>query len=69
MVYDERLARSYIEGIVVEVDKPVVEAALKINGTDVVVTPRAGRAHSRCSRLAWRNCIPSCSLTDGSCRW
>lgn len=39
LVYDENHARSYLSGLAAGIDKPVIEASLQINGTDVVVTP------------------------------
>jgi vancomycin resistance protein YoaR len=39
MVYDQRQSRRYLENIAAQVDSPMVEASLAVNGTDVVVTP------------------------------
>jgi hypothetical protein len=39
LVYDQRAAYRYLEGIAAQVNVPTVEASLSINGTDVVVKP------------------------------
>ena len=39
MIFDEEVARNYLESLAGLIDKPVVEASLEINGTDVVVQP------------------------------
>lgn len=39
LVYDERAARDYLAGLSKEIDRPIIEASLKVNGTEVVVTP------------------------------
>jgi vancomycin resistance protein YoaR len=39
MNYDEYAARAFLAGIAAEVDRPVVEASLDINGLDVVAVP------------------------------
>jgi len=39
MVYDARQAREYLQGIAAEIDQPVVEASLDINGVEVVAQP------------------------------
>jgi vancomycin resistance protein YoaR len=39
LVYDERMARDYLEKIAAQVDRPTVEASLSVNGTDVLVNP------------------------------
>jgi vancomycin resistance protein YoaR len=39
LIYDERVAQRYLEGIESQVNKPVVEASLQVNGLDVVVVP------------------------------
>jgi vancomycin resistance protein YoaR len=36
-VFDERIAQNYLQGIAKQIDKPIVEATLGINGVDVVV--------------------------------
>jgi vancomycin resistance protein YoaR len=65
LVYDERIAQRYLEGIAAQIDQPTVEASLSINGTDVVVTPgQIGRT------LIVRALLPTLetqlrSLTDG----
>ena len=38
-VFDERIAQHYLEGIASQIDKPVVEASLSVNGVEVVVHP------------------------------
>jgi len=45
LVYDQRVAYRYLEGIAAQVNVPTVEASLSINGTDVVVKPgQVGRS-------------------------
>ena len=39
LVYDERVAENYLAEIARQVDIPIVEASLSINGTEVVVKP------------------------------
>jgi vancomycin resistance protein YoaR len=39
LVYDQRAAYRYLEGLAAQVDKPTIEATLAINGMDVVVQP------------------------------
>ena len=39
LVYDEQSAQNYVRRIASEVDRPTVEASLKIQGVDVVVLP------------------------------
>ena len=39
LVYDERIAKRYMDGIAAQIDQAMIEASLRINGTDVVVTP------------------------------
>jgi vancomycin resistance protein YoaR len=39
MVFDQRIARQYLESLAAQVDIPTVEASLSVNGTDVVVNP------------------------------
>lgn len=38
-VFDQRMAYQYLAGLGKEIDKPTLEAALTLNGTDVLVTP------------------------------
>jgi vancomycin resistance protein YoaR len=45
MVYDERDAQAFLTEIAAQVDIPTIEASLRINGTEVVVTPgQVGRS-------------------------
>jgi vancomycin resistance protein YoaR len=37
-IYDERAALNYLTGIAAQIDQPIREASLSMNGTDVVVT-------------------------------
>jgi hypothetical protein len=37
--YDERLAQAYLAGLAQQVDRPTIEAALNLNGTQVSATP------------------------------
>ncbi len=37
MIYDESAALTYLQGIAAQIDRPVIEASLSINGSDVVV--------------------------------
>lgn len=39
LVYDERIAQRYLEGIAAQVNRPTIEATLTINGAEVLVTP------------------------------
>lgn len=39
MVYDERAAMQYLEGIAAQVNQPTVDASLTVSGTNVVVSP------------------------------
>ena len=39
MLFDERIAKYYLEGIAAQVDIPTVEASLSVDGVDVVVHP------------------------------
>jgi vancomycin resistance protein YoaR len=39
LVYDERVAQRYLNGIAAQVDTPTVEASLHVNGVNVVVQP------------------------------
>ena len=45
MVYDQRMAQQYLGNLASELDRPTIEASLKVNGVDVSVTPgQVGRA-------------------------
>jgi len=45
LVFDQRIAYSYLSGLAQEVDKPTVEASLEMKGTEVVVLPgQVGRS-------------------------
>ena len=39
IIFDARVAHAYLENIANQIDKPVVEADLQLNGTQVVYTP------------------------------
>jgi vancomycin resistance protein YoaR len=53
LVYDQRAAYRYLEGIAAQVNIPTVEASLSINGTDVVVKPgQVGRSVDMQATLA-----------------
>lgn len=39
LVYDERLAQLYLNSLAVNIDRPTIEAALSLNGAEVVATP------------------------------
>ncbi|RPI24925.1 MAG: hypothetical protein EHM70_20695, partial [Chloroflexota bacterium] len=39
LVFDERIARSYLLNIAAQVDRPMIEATLAVEGVDVVVKP------------------------------
>ncbi|MBN2548237.1 MAG: VanW family protein [Anaerolineales bacterium] len=39
LIYDQRVAYDYLEGIVAQLDRPTLEAALTVSGSDVVVLP------------------------------
>jgi vancomycin resistance protein YoaR len=39
IIFDARVARTYLENIAAQIDRPVVEADLHLNGTEVVYTP------------------------------
>jgi vancomycin resistance protein YoaR len=52
-VYDERIARSYLESIAALVNKPAMEASLSVNGVDVSVQPgQVGRTLDVAATLA-----------------
>ena len=39
MRFDERIANQYLKAIASQIDKPTVEASLRVDGTDVIVIP------------------------------
>ena len=39
MRFDERIANQYLEAIASQIDKPTVEASLRVDGTEVIVIP------------------------------
>ena len=44
IIFDQRLAYTYLQSLAVEIDRPVAEASLHLEGTNVVATPgQAGR--------------------------
>jgi vancomycin resistance protein YoaR len=52
-LFDERIAKHYLEGIAAEINTPVVEASLSVDGTDVVVNPgQVGRTMDVTATLA-----------------
>lgn len=65
LVYDKRIARSYLDRIAAQVERPTIEAAISVKGTDVTVTPgQVGRSLDREATLApLENQLRS--LTDG----
>jgi hypothetical protein len=65
MIFDERMARQYLANLAVQIDKPVIEAALKVDGVKVVATPgQIGRSLDIDASLAPIEKQVS-SLTDG----
>jgi vancomycin resistance protein YoaR len=53
LVYDQRMARQYLEGVAKEVNRPTIEAALNINGVQVEATPgQVGRELNISATLA-----------------
>ncbi|HEX7976138.1 MAG TPA: peptidoglycan binding domain-containing protein, partial [Anaerolineales bacterium] len=53
LVYDERIAQSYLNGIAKQANRPTIEASLSITGTDVVVRPaQVGRSLDMQATLA-----------------
>lgn len=53
LIYDERVAQRYLEAIAAQIDLPVVEASLQIDGVNVVATPgQIGRRLERQTTLA-----------------
>jgi vancomycin resistance protein YoaR len=45
IIFDQRLAYSYLQNLASEIDQPVIEAGLTVQGTDVVASPgQAGRS-------------------------
>lgn len=65
LIYDERIARSYLDRIAAEIELPTLEATLSVKGTEVTVTPgQVGRSLDRQATLApLENQLRS--LTDG----
>jgi len=44
ILFDQRVAHQYLQALSVDIDRPVMEASLKVEGTDVVAVPgQAGR--------------------------
>ncbi len=44
IVFDERVAHGYLQNLAVQIDRPVVEAELSLNGTEVIYQPgQSGR--------------------------
>ncbi len=39
MIYDERVAMQYLEGIATRVNQPTIDASLTVSGTNVIVSP------------------------------
>ena len=39
ILFDQRVAHQYLQALSAEIDQPVVEASLKVEGTDVVAVP------------------------------
>jgi len=39
MRFDERIANQYLKAVAAQIDKPTVEASLRVDGTDVIVLP------------------------------
>lgn len=39
VAYDERKAEAYLRGLAVQIDKPIIEASLGVNGIEVIVRP------------------------------
>jgi hypothetical protein len=53
LVYDERVARAYLDDIAAQVEKPTVEASISVKGTEVMVLPgQVGRSVDRQATLA-----------------
>lgn len=65
LIFDQRTAYSYLEGIAAQLDRPTLEAALTVSGSDVVVLPgQVGRKTDLTAALtALENQLRS--LTDG----
>ncbi len=52
MVYDQRMAYAFLEGVAREVDTPTIEASLELQGTEVIVHPgQVGRTVDRYKNL------------------
>jgi vancomycin resistance protein YoaR len=65
LVYDEAKARDYLKAIIAQVEKPVIEANLTVDGINVVVHPgQVGRAVDfQAAQMQLQNQLPT--LTDG----
>lgn len=45
IIFDQRVAYTFLQGVAAQVDQPVVEAGLRVDGTNVVATPgQVGRS-------------------------
>jgi vancomycin resistance protein YoaR len=45
VIFDQRLAYTYLQNLATEIDQPIIEASLHLEGTNVVATPgQAGRS-------------------------
>lgn len=64
LVYDELKAQDYLKAIIATIEKPVVEASLNMNGTEVVVhAGQIGRAvNLQAALMELKNQLPT--LTD-----
>ncbi len=53
LIFDQRMAYQFLESIAIQVDRPVVEPSLRIEGVDVVVQPgQVGRYVDKAATLA-----------------
>lgn len=65
LVYDERQARAYLDGIAAQVNRPTLEASLEINGVEVVaVSGQVGRTVDVAKTLSLLSAQMR-SMTDG----
>ncbi len=65
LIHDQRQAVEYLQGLAAQLNRPTVEASLKINGTDVIVSPgQVGRSVDIPATLAPLEAQLS-SLSDG----
>ncbi len=65
MVFDQRMAYQFLESIAAQVDQPVIEPSLRIEGVDVVVEPgQVGRYVDKAATLALLSAQVQ-SLQDG----